>query len=130
MLNESKINELVGSIVASHFSDERLAYEMGGKDLISDSLSGKDILHSKSKKAGEFGFISEAEAVMKFIALIHGTIVAIRGLYAMLGKQKIDIDSVRNRWITKLKEAGLDEAKANSVAADFSEQVLSIVEGG
>jgi hypothetical protein len=130
MLNNEKLCEFLDPIIKATMPDEIQAWEVGGRVLVEEALSGSNLAELNTSLKGEHQFLAEAKAVLEFVVLISTTVEAVRKMIPKKD-EKSERDSsmlpeTGEQWAKKLEEGGISRSKAQLIAARFSSGLNSL----
>jgi hypothetical protein len=130
MLNNEKLCEFLDPIIKATMPDEIQAWEVGGRVLVDDALSGSDLTESSKSLKGEHQFLAEAKAVLEFIVLISTTVEAVRKLIPKKEQEteqkSSETSELGEQWARKMEAGGISKSKAQLIAARFSSKLTSL----
>ncbi len=129
MISANEVGGMLETIVSRHFSDESLAFDAAGRKMIEDSLGGRNGAGGRAKPAGEFGFLPEATAVLQFVGLIHATCKIAMELYHRFKGEPDEVSQLEQRWLLALREAGVEEVRAVTIAREFASDLSKVIKG-
>jgi hypothetical protein len=126
-IDVSLVKSDVRSIIATHFPEELLAYDIGADIAIDELLVVGQPTKADHAVLYEFGV--SADEVLSFVKVLTAIFTLLKNVDSWWrNRQSVDKEHASTALATQLKSQGISEDKANDISSQFAEKFVGMIE--